>query len=63
MIPVISQSIETVLNMKDNTRGRFCSDYVASKASVLPPETDAKLEGSAPKTPTEKGGTAWEETE
>ena len=56
MIPVIPQSIETVLNMKDNTRGRFCSDYVASKASVLPQETDANLEGSAPKTPKEKGG-------
>ena len=56
MIQVIFQSIEIVLNMKDNTRGRFCSDYVASKASVLPQEADANLEGSAPKTPKEKGG-------
>jgi len=49
--------------MNDNNRGRVSADNLASKASVLPHETDAKLEGSAPKTPEEKGGMQWGEKE
>ena len=54
---------EKVLNMNDNNRGRVSADNLASKASVLPHETDAILEGSAPKTPEAKGGMPWVEKE